>query len=103
MICLQAKADEIAKLMHENEQLKSVTEDLKVLESMRKVYFIDEGLIVSHSLRTMFFSFVLILNLNLISSVPWNRGNLMKLKLSLCEKNTIRELQLLRERYVFRF
>lgn len=37
VICLQAKADEIAKLMHENEQLKSVTEDLKVLESLRKV------------------------------------------------------------------
>lgn len=35
---LQAKADEIAKLMHENEQLKSATEDLKVLESTLKVH-----------------------------------------------------------------
>lgn len=47
VICLQAKADEIAKLMHENEQLKSVTEDLKVLESMRNMDLLDEGLIVS--------------------------------------------------------
>ncbi|CAH8378874.1 unnamed protein product [Eruca vesicaria subsp. sativa] len=40
----QAKADEIAKLMHENEQLKSVTEDLKrksndaEVESLREEY-----------------------------------------------------------------
>uniref|UniRef100_A0A1J3HHZ5 Golgin candidate 5 n=1 Tax=Noccaea caerulescens TaxID=107243 RepID=A0A1J3HHZ5_NOCCA len=40
----QAKADEIAKLMHENEQLKSITEDLKrksneaEVESLREEY-----------------------------------------------------------------
>lgn len=52
MIFLQAKADEIAKLMHENEQLKSVIEDLKVLETMRIVgILLDEGLIVTPVLR----------------------------------------------------
>lgn len=52
MIFLQAKADEIAKLMHENEQLKSVIEDLKVLETMRIVgILLDKGLIVTPVLR----------------------------------------------------